>query len=130
MTPESQRLALAKWAGWKFIEHRIGSDIVDVASFPWACLSGMNPKDDTMDGLPDYLHDLNAVAQLEERLDAKEARVFGEQLCKVMTPHSANWGFILYSKYPWTGFDVYTLAHATAAQRCEALLRTLGLWEN
>lgn len=118
MTPESQRIALAKWAGWKFINHRIGPDIVDPASYPWACLSGRNPKDDTMDGLPDYLHDLNAVHELEIKL--------GQDLLS----YSYYWKLCDVVVIKDTDVSSLALVCATASQRCEALLKTLGLWED
>jgi hypothetical protein len=60
-------------------------------------------------GLPDYLHDLNACYEMEETLSEKDK---GEMAEQVMRSSEDLWG----------------LMHATAAQRCEAFLRTKGLW--
>lgn len=59
---------------------------------------------------PDYLNDLNAMHQAEEILNEKQEHIMNDTL----------WDLMLGRKYLW---------HATAAQRAEAFLRTLGKWE-
>jgi len=55
---------------------------------------------------PDYLHDLNACHEMEGTLNVRE-------LVRYDTLMNEN-------DYCW---------HATAAKRCEAFLKTKGLWE-
>lgn len=59
---------------------------------------------------PDYLNDLNAMHQAEEILNEKQEHIMNDTL----------WDLMLGRKYLW---------HATAAQRAEAFLRTLGKWK-
>lgn len=61
--------------------------------------------------LPDYLNDLNAMHEAEKVLTEDQARNYSELL---------------------RGFQVvhFGAIHATASQRAEAFLRTLGLWED
>jgi hypothetical protein len=67
------------------------------------------------DALPDYLHDLNAMHEMEKMLPFDRRRFYCEMLVKVigsLTPQ-LEWEMI----------------HATAAQRREAFLRTFGKWK-
>lgn len=99
MSPEAQRVAIAEACGW--IEVR-----------PATCVqgqfTGIPPKglfrDQLRTWLPDYLTDLNAMHKAEDAL-------FGK--C----------GWVHYSQVLLSGN-----IHATAAQRAEAFLRTLGKW--
>jgi len=60
--------------------------------------------------LPDYLNDLNAMHEAEKVLTDKQWEEYGDYLEKMINP-------------------VKGCLHATAAQRAEAFLRTLNLWE-
>ena len=60
--------------------------------------------------LPDYLNDLNAMHESEKVLTNEQLEVY----CNIL--HKPNHG-------------VYWAIHATAAQRAEAFLRTIGKWE-
>lgn len=74
--------------------------------------------------LPDYYHDLNAVHEAEAWLDDKDVdtkSMYWDYLCLVCWPEEAE------------GSDTfirdYAMCRSTAPQRCEALLRTWGLWK-
>lgn len=91
MSPQAQRIAIAKACGWK-------DEIVKA-----------------FHGLPDYLNDLNAMHEAEKLLTQWEE---------------------LVSYHSWLGYcggnstiEVHNCIHATAAQRAEAFLRTIGKWE-
>lgn len=75
--------------------------------FAWSRPDGRGWNGD----LPDYLNDLNAMHEAEKKLTSKERYDYQVYLCRV---HSI-------------GFDAIC---ATAAQRAEAFLKTLGLWKN
>ena len=64
----------------------------------------------TYAALPDYLNDLNAMHEAEGILTNEQIEVYCSFLQK------PQWGI-------WWGI------HATAAQRAEAFLRTIGKWE-
>lgn len=86
MSPEKQRIAIARACGWVFIP----SQAV----------------------LPDYLGDLNAIQSEWDSLGWEEKNAMVEHLKEIVKDASC---------------EVY---FATAAQRAEAFLKTLGLWED
>ena len=67
--------------------------------------------------LPDYLNDLNACHEMEQTLADAQHRRFRRKLAEISHDKA---GRSLHSR---------ALISATAAQRCEAFLKTLGLWE-
>ena len=109
MTPTEQRVALAEWMGWSCIETAEGSFVYGY------------PPEGTIVGntieLPDFLNDLNAVHVAEKKLNPAEGARFYWMLAQVVNPLQ------MADKIE---FD---LVHATAPQRCEALLRCLNLWK-
>ena len=60
--------------------------------------------------LPDYLSDLNAMHEAEKVLNEKQDHIMNDTL----------WDMCEGRKYLW---------HATASQRAEAFLRTIGKWK-
>lgn len=74
---------------------------------------------------PNYLEDLNAVHEAEGKLTPAQQAVFGENLATLFHYHDDY-----YSGWTVGPIDFYMMAHATATQRCEALLKTLGLWRD
>ena len=61
---------------------------------------------------PDYLNDLNAMNEAEKVLTGYQQTVtYSDNLMKIV------------------GYHTFDSAHATAAQRAEAFLRTLNLWK-
>lgn len=128
MTPQQQRIALAEWAGWTFIH---GESELDPDKDRIGYLAG-NPPDSGRsapypqmykDEVPDYLSDLNAVHELVSKLS--DSQYDGED------GFTATLAFVTQGKdAPELGWKFRPMQEATAAQRCEALLRTLGLWKD
>ena len=58
---------------------------------------------------PDYCNDLNAMHEAEKVLNKEQWVAYGRELSRL---------------------NVFPMVHATAAQRAEAFLRTLGKWED
>jgi hypothetical protein len=73
------------------------------------------------DELPDYLGDLNACHEMEKVLFAKNDWRLIRAYFFWLSPN-------LHSDDALDGDD-WKLCHATAAQRAEAFLRTIGKWE-
>jgi hypothetical protein len=71
--------------------------------------------DDQIEGLPDYLNDLNAMHEAEKMLTESQ---------------SAQYERRLMGSRSFVGAAEFWIYHATAAQRAEAFLRTIGKWEN
>ncbi len=109
MTDTEQRIAIARWMGWTVIT----SDAVGRP--PWSDRHGADDQK-----VSDYTRDLNAIYDAETRLLAKYRHAaYLEELCNVCRPDGAE---------PESIDDLINAIRATAAQRAEALLRTLNLW--
>lgn len=104
MTPQSQRIAIAEACGWKRAQSK------GVVIEGWL-------KDNSWSvHLPDFLSDLNAMHEAEEKLTDDEWELYRALLVKA--------SFI-------SGLPTWRCAiHAPAAHRAEAFLRTLGLWKS
>jgi hypothetical protein len=101
MTPEQQRIAIAQDFGWT------DTQIID----------GKYGQTD----VPDYLNDLNAMHEAEQRLWRKDwtrRHDFVDKLARIISP--------THGYRQQSGVD---LLDATAAQRAEAFLRTINKWE-
>jgi len=121
MSPDKQRIEIAKACGWKICSDNFFKWIVSPDGRKGHCCgihlsdgevfeNCFQPHIEKLVILPDYLNDLNAMHEAEKVLP-KENR-YAEWLvsvCKTM-----NWKKLL---------------SATAAQRAEAFLKTFNLWE-
>ena len=130
MTPEQKRIAIAEACGLQVIDvpfipsqtKAAGCVFTDAARTEWRrCY----PNSCGVYGIPDYLNDLNAMHAAEKVLNGYRRTEYIVALRKIIVrdmdtqPHQD----------PDTGtlLDIYFYG-ATAAQRAEAFLRTLGLW--
>ena len=119
MTPEAQRIAIAEACGWKFKQ-------LEDSVFPVCAISPEGKRSQGMAyswavavwDVPDYLNDLNAMHEAEKVLNTDQAMRFRLLL-------SANSG---KRNAPYLTVEA-AMCHATAAERSEAFLRILGLWQ-
>jgi hypothetical protein len=111
VTPEAQRIAIAEACGWKNHDH---PDVMQCKQ-RWTMQKQwcMDPK-----GVlrfnhhrPNYLNDLNAMHEAEKTLTYAQG---GEMTLWIQRMTCAGYGPQLF---------------ATASQRAEAFLRTIGKWE-
>lgn len=105
MTPEAQRIAIAEACGWKYTQGHM--------TRPWK--TGKRGRSEHRINPPDYLNDLNACHEMECILTPKGQIEYAIML-ETITPS-------LFTN----GFDTI---HATAAQRAETFLKTIGKWDN
>jgi hypothetical protein len=77
--------------------------VAEACGWPTGCYAPPNEQPE----IPDYANDLNAMHEAEETLGPEQARQYHNRLGRT----GAVW-----------------LWHATARQRCEAFLRTIGKW--
>ncbi len=110
MTPEAQRIAIAEACGWTQIESCTCCDGVSRGYQP---TPGAHKKH-----LPDYLNDLNAMHDAEKVLTNEQDLEYSEALEQVVKGR-----FVTNNAE-----DMRRLRSATAAQRAEAFLRTIGKW--
>ena len=99
MSPESQRIAIAEFLGWKLA----GRVMDKLLMFP--------PEHGDWAHPPDYPNDLSACADFEAHLT------------------DAQWQIYALHLGPLTSSRVKHYIGATAEQRCGAFLRTLNLWK-
>lgn len=108
MTDQEMRIAIAEECGWKRCARNENQLPI------W-----MHPKSGVMYWLssphfPDYLNDLNAMHEAEACLSTTQYPIYLKNL-----------GFMLNSlNHAWA------LCRATARQRAEAFLRTIGKWKD
>ena len=118
MKPELQRIKIAEACGWEWRPYEGGAG---TWHFGWFDPTGKQhahshigeDKEKLSDCLPDYLNDLNAMAKAEKSIGEKN--LYRKFLYLVVLDDPEN----IANEPAW----------ATAAQRAEAFLRTLGLWE-
>ena len=108
MTPEAQRIAIAEACGYVFEELRVRTPYRTLFSRRRNNGDGTY-TDTTCKHLPDYISDLNAMNAAENVLNPSQEQIYFEKL------HEVSGGLAFY--------------RATAAQRAEAFLKTLNLWE-
>ena len=131
MTKEQQRIKLAEWDGWKV------TTSYDPKGYLWSaynqqtgeyshCNQGLSKEHAERVCLPDYLNDLNATVELIKKAilgNAELERAFIKNLNAILDRRADDdAGLVIYE---------YEMAQITAApdEFCEALLKTLGLWE-
>jgi hypothetical protein len=126
MSPEAQRIAIAEACGYSDVRMQEW-DSVDIESRSIA--SGIELQG-TLNGerkfVPDYFGDLNAMHEAEKVLpdmasddDGRDQLGYMETLADTLL---AKWSSN-------NSADMWLITHATAAQRAEAFLRTIGKWE-
>lgn len=107
MTNEEINIAIAEACGWKLYQKE--------GELPWLHPNGK----DYYRKIPNYIGDLNAIHEAETYMSSKLWNGYFNKLYKIVfnTPdqpeHINNWRII----------------NATAAQRAEAFLRTIGKWK-
>lgn len=112
MDRKQQTIKIAQSLGWTNIHENIFVGYV----------CGYEPEIDynRLTILPDYLSDLNAMHEAEDRLSEKERLIYEIELSVAV--HGIR-------SLPDKG-RCFLYARATAEQRAEAFLRTRGLWED
>jgi len=112
MDINKQIIAAAEFEGWTEISKIIGK---------YDMPTGIHPIFDyTRSDLPRYDDDLNAIRKLEEIIDKKKLR--WEYIDELTYITGAEWTDALE--------EVFVVAHASAAQKLEAIVKMLNKWED
>lgn len=142
MTHEAQRIAIAKACGvgqkWLLIKRGFYyrpnaagycEDIASAGRFDEAyAKSDVSATNGDVrmvkEPLPDYLNDLNAMHEAEKMLQGSGPlwQMYGSQIQNVVNYHCVG----VVGDYPRDLRSLAFLVHATAAQRAEAFVRTIG----
>lgn len=112
MTNEQINAAIAEACGWEAV-------CVDGDS---GYYKGFDNGAELRPDLPDYCNDLNAIHEAEKLFNYEQCEAFSNNVADIV--HAAN----REKDYPvpWH----FARIHATARQRAEAFLQTLGKWED
>lgn len=127
MSPEAQRIAIAKACGWSFWQNQFETWVatrpdgkeVTMPGTPEQAIVGILDRF----GLPNYLGDLNAIYEAEQILDKGQKIIRICTLYRIVIPKEEQ-----DDRYFIDWNNAFKLVDATAPQRCEAFLRTLSLW--
>lgn len=111
MTPEQQRIAIAEACGW-----------TDISDWKAGGINGKHPTEPWTEVIPDYLHDLNAMHEAEKLLYGNP------NLPKKYTQQIKN-AIRREAGVTKAQMDFDVCITATASQRAEAFLRTIGKWK-
>lgn len=121
MTPEQQQAAIAKACGWKGISPEYLTGYAPWRPTPYSERVMGDLESIPLDPLPDYLNDLNAMNDAEKVLTEDQYGVFRDNIAAMARIHGATGR--------WVADNRRILHSANAAQRAEAFLRTLNLWQ-
>ncbi len=119
MNSDKQRAAIAEYCGWKDVRGHMGIPPENGMLFPYPEHHEEDWRLKPFRGIPDYLNDLNAMHEAEKMFSNPQWQEYGYQLEHSMLGMPAS----------LTLHDLATVAHATAAQRAEAFLKTIKKWE-
>lgn len=106
MTEEAQRIAIAESVGW-----------TEISDWGAGGINGKHPTGPWVEVIPDYLNDLNAMHEVEKMLTNRQKEKYLDILSDFTEGRRDT-------SYVW-----HDTVFATAAQRAEAYLRTIGKWE-
>jgi hypothetical protein len=129
MKPEQQIIAIAEACGWRLKwQNQGGAPLLETKPQGHCWEVWFNPDRRTVDSQgnevypPDYLNNLNAMHEAEKVLNAGQINSYLGHL--YLFTEVAKFG-----SNPWEIVAARVAIHATAAQRAEAFLKTLGLWK-
>lgn len=105
MNNQEINIAIAEWRGWKPCP-KIG------CNEHWTSPTGVTMKQ------PNFCEDLNAMHEAEGKLNETQVQAYLNRLADCTPVKSQN----RYGYWP--------MVHATAPQRAEALMRTIGKWRD
>ena len=122
MMPEAQQIAIAEaWVWekpyWSSSYQRLIGRPPKWDSWPGVFLE----KSTALAAVPDYLKDLNAMHGVEQILTALQCK---EYVLNIMRTTKS-----MHVPDDVTREDIFQWLHATAAQRAEAFLKTVGKWD-
>jgi hypothetical protein len=122
MSPDAQRIAIAEACGWKPEIRKMYGGEKNVKGWGFNTHLGLGDKDRAFtqfpQTFPDYLADLNAIIPAITKLPASERDTY------------QNWLSRIVEREHRMATITWLLIHADAAQRAEALLRTIHLWDD
>lgn len=131
MDPNKQRIAIAEYCGWKDVRGHMGIPLEGGMLFPYPEHHEEDWRLKPFRGLPDYVNDLNAMREAEKTIPKRHKSIYADNLMRAVGPDGESDMVDDYGEWstsPTT--SLFAILNATAAQRAEAFLKTIGKWEN
>jgi hypothetical protein len=125
MDKTQQRIAIAEACGWKRWDHPDALKRKEGWIMPENFVEDPEGFQVSRHSVPDYLNDLNAMHEAEKVLDWDQKYDYGEALARMTIGDE----FDDPEGFTPNGLGYFAPITASAAQRAEAFLRTLGKWE-
>ena len=127
MSPEIQRIAIAKACGWEkeYAQVPVWDSELHKYERKTTAVWRSGGRCVVFEHLPDYLNDLNAMHEAVKVLDANQRLDFA---CHLTEPVRDRIYEVMPRDLHYT--VCFPAINATAAQRAEAFLRTLKLWND
>ena len=119
MTPQKQRIAIAEACGWTVTHWKVN---------PFDVIATKDGTEYLLKHLPDYLNDLNAMHEAEKFILSTDLYIqYVNYLFRSVGLNRTYYMGATPEVFP--ADRQFAVFHATAAQRAEAFLRTIGKWE-
>lgn len=116
MNPLDQRITIAESVGWLEILWSQLTNPREAAEAKHYCRSNEQRR---CEWLPNYLTDLNAMHEVEKRLTLNQRETYYSWLIRICD-----------REHRMASINRWLAPTATAAQRAEAYLRTIGKWKD
>lgn len=125
MKPEKMRQKIAEALGWKGPDH---PDTLESIKGWWSSNRGVwwitpNGEMVMLSSVPNYPESLDACAEFESALKPASRHFYMCELERILGFYSGPGGWDMGPESLWA------MVTATPLQRCEAFLKTKGLWE-
>jgi cell division septum initiation protein DivIVA len=117
VNPEQQQIAIAEAHGMTNVSLKKGHDVYEEFKL-------FGDRGEGQEEVPDYLNDLNAMHEAEKVLKWEQRKQYHDLLADI-----TGFSYCEADTQEETYLDWNCrICHATAEQRAEALLKTMGLW--
>ena len=124
MTDSEINRRIAELCGWTHLNCKpYDLDCLELK----ACYGFMRAPDGRTGQPPDYCNDLNAMHEAEKVLSSKQQEIYAAILADCVC-HDED--VVINTVDDLLPEDYFRCAHATAAQRSQAFLMTVGLWKD
>lgn len=116
MTKERMRVVIAEWMGFEKCQHPLANNCTCNGEITPLMI---HPTSRAQEFVPNYPEDLNTIHEAERRMNINQLAQYADELDKICVPVHIC---------PLTHWEAVIMS--TALQRCEALIRTIGRWED
>lgn len=120
MTEQAQRIAIAKWMGWQPVDDGMTGREPHISDVQYNSIGNRV--------LPAFTRDLNAMHEAEAKLPREKWSDWAMTIRRIIHSQCNKPECYVPDTYRAQLISDFWFYHATAAQRAEALLRTLNLW--